>query len=260
MACGRSALPATRYWPFRRLAGEKDSGRPANRDGCESMLPGRGYGRCNIIMGQEDDMTGVTLQRAYGHSIPVLSAAMAGVLVAGANVSRRAWCWSGPTGKRQWTASNSAVSWLGLCRPASLRASWSCPASWFGLHEVGEAAVRPQHPGYTRPRWGTSWRVHAGLGGLAGDEESAPSFGHLRILPADLSELGSGLRVDRRRALLCGPCACDGRSERRRSLVRVARPSGWDLANPHIRERMSARTLVMWVDPSGTGRCVPRAV
>ena len=33
-------------------------------------------------------MTGVTLQRAYGHSIPVLSAAMAGVLVAGANVSR----------------------------------------------------------------------------------------------------------------------------------------------------------------------------
>ena len=35
-------------------------------------------------------MTGVTLQRAYGHSIPVLSAAMAGVLVAGANVSRRA--------------------------------------------------------------------------------------------------------------------------------------------------------------------------
>ena len=51
---------------------------------------GRGYGRCNIIMGQEDDMTGVTLQRAYGHSIPVLSAAMAGVLVAGANVSRRA--------------------------------------------------------------------------------------------------------------------------------------------------------------------------
>ena len=33
-------------------------------------------------------MTGVTLQRAYGHSIPVLSAAMAGVL--GANVSRRA--------------------------------------------------------------------------------------------------------------------------------------------------------------------------
>ena len=34
-------------------------------------------------------MTGVT-QRAYGHSIPVLSAAMAGVLVAGANVSRRA--------------------------------------------------------------------------------------------------------------------------------------------------------------------------
>jgi len=36
------------------------------------------------------DMTGVTLQRAYGHSIPVLSAAMAGVLVAGANVSRRA--------------------------------------------------------------------------------------------------------------------------------------------------------------------------
>ena len=54
------------------------------------MLPGRGYGRCNIIMGQEDDMTGVTLQRAYGHSIPVLSAAMAGVLVAGANVSRRA--------------------------------------------------------------------------------------------------------------------------------------------------------------------------
>ena len=34
-------------------------------------------------------MTGVTLQRAYGHSIPVLSAAMAGVLVAGANVSRR---------------------------------------------------------------------------------------------------------------------------------------------------------------------------
>ena len=41
-------------------------------------------------MGQEDDMTGVTLQRAYGHSIPVLSAAMAGVLVAGANVSRRA--------------------------------------------------------------------------------------------------------------------------------------------------------------------------
>ena len=90
MACGRSALPATRYWPFRRLAGEKDSGRPANRDGCEFMLPGRGYGRCNIIMGQEDDMTGVTLQRAYGHSIPVLSAAMAGVLVAGANVSRRA--------------------------------------------------------------------------------------------------------------------------------------------------------------------------
>ena len=74
-------------------------------------------------------------------------------------------------------------------------------------------------------RWGTSWRVHAGLGGLAGDEESAPSFGHLRILPADLSELGSGLRVDRRRALLCGPCACDGRSERRRSLVQVARPS-----------------------------------
>ena len=68
------------------------------------------------------------------------------------------------------------------------------------------------------------------IGGLAGDEESAPSFGHLRILPADLSELGSGLRVDRRRALLCGPCACDGRSERRRSLVRVARPSGWDLA------------------------------
>ena len=169
-------------------------------------------------------------------------------------------CWSGPTGKRQWTASNSAVSWLGLCRPASLRASWSCPASWFGLHEVGEAAVRPQHPGYTRPRWGTSWRVHAGLGGLAGDEESAPSFGHLRILPADLSELGSGLRVDRRRALLCGPCACDGRSERRRSLVRVARPSGWDLANPYIRERMSARTLGIWVDPSGTGRCVPRAV
>ena len=54
------------------------------------MLPRRGYGRCNIIMGQEDDMTGVTLQRAYGHSIPVLSAAMAGVLVAGANVSRRA--------------------------------------------------------------------------------------------------------------------------------------------------------------------------
>ena len=54
------------------------------------MLPGRRYGRCNIIMGQEDDMTGVTLQRAYGHSIPVLSAAMAGVLVAGANVSRRA--------------------------------------------------------------------------------------------------------------------------------------------------------------------------
>ena len=84
------ALPATRYWPFRRLAGEKDSGRPANRDGCESMLPGTGYGRCNIVMGQEDDMTGVTLQRAYGHSIPVLSAAMAGVLVAGANVSRRA--------------------------------------------------------------------------------------------------------------------------------------------------------------------------
>ena len=203
MACGRSALPATRYWPFRRLAGEKDSGRPANRDGCEFMLPGRGYGRCNIIMGQEDDMTGVTLQRAYGHSIPVLSATMAGVLVAGANVSRRAW--SGPTGKPQWTACNSAVSWLGLCRPASLRASWSCPASWFGLHEVGEAAVRPQHPGYTRPRWGTSWRVHAGLGGLAGDEESAPSFGHLRILPADLSELGSGLHVDRRRALLCGP-------------------------------------------------------
>ena len=147
-----------------------------------------------------------------------------------------------------------------LCRPASLRASWSCPASWFGLHEVGEAAVRPQHPGYTRPRWGTSWRVHAGLGGPAGDEESAPSFGHLRILPADLSELGSGLRVDRRRALLCGPCACDGRSERRRSLVRVARPSGWDLANPYIRERMSARTLGIWVDPSGTGRCVPRAV
>ena len=35
-------------------------------------------------------MTGVTLQRAYGHSIPVLSVAMAGVLVAGANVSRRA--------------------------------------------------------------------------------------------------------------------------------------------------------------------------
>ena len=57
---------------------------------CHTMLPGRGYGRCNIIMGQEDDMTGVTLQRAYGHSIPVLSAAMAGVLVAGANVSRRA--------------------------------------------------------------------------------------------------------------------------------------------------------------------------
>ena len=45
----------------------------------------------------------------------------------------------------------------------------------------------------------------------------ARSFGHLRILPADLSGLGSGLRVDRRRALLCGPCACDGRSERRRS-------------------------------------------
>ena len=107
--------------------------------------------------------------------------------------------------------------------------------------------MRPQHPGYTRPRWGTSWRVHAGLGGLAGDEESAPSFGHLRILPADLSELGSGLRVDRRRALLCGPCACDGRSERRRSLVRVARPSGWDLANPYTRERMSARTLGIWV-------------
>ena len=170
MACGRSALPATRYWPFRRLAGEKDSGRPANRDGCESMLPGRGYGRCNIIMGQEDDMTGVTLQRAYGHSIPVF------------------------------------------------------------------------------------------IGGLAGDEESAPSFGHLRILPADLSEPGSGLRVDRRRALLCGPCARDGRSERRRSLVRVARPSGWDLANPYIRERMSARTLGIWVVPSGTGRCVPRAV
>ena len=147
-----------------------------------------------------------------------------------------------------------------LCRPASLRASWSCPASWLGLHEVGEAAVRPQHPGYTRPRWGTSRRVHAGLGGLAGDEESAPSFGHLRTLPADLSEPGSGLRVDRRRALLCGPCACDGRSERRRSLVRVARPSGWDLANPYIRERMSARTLGIWVDPSGTGRCVPRAV
>ena len=120
---------------------------------CHTMLPGRGYGRCNIIMGQEDDMTGVTLQRAYGHSIPVF-----------------------------------------IC-------------------------------------------------GLAGDEESAPSFGHLRILPADLSELGSGLRVDRRRALLCGHCACDGRSERRRSLVRVARPSGWDLANPYIRERMSARAL-----------------
>ena len=81
---------AARYWPFRRLAGEKDSGRPANRDGCEFMLPGRGYGRCNIIMGQEDDMTGVTLQRAYGHSIPALSPAMAGVRVAGANVSRRA--------------------------------------------------------------------------------------------------------------------------------------------------------------------------
>ena len=94
--------------------------------------------------------------------------------------------------------------------------------------------------------------MHGAMGGR--------SFGHLRILPADLSELGSGLRVDRRRALLCGPCACDGRSERRRSLVRVARPSGWDLANPYIRERMSARTLGIWVDPSGTGRCVPRAV
>ena len=183
MACGRSALPATRYWPFRRLAGEKDSGRPANRDGCESMLPGRGYGRCNIIMGQEDDMTGVTLQRAYGHSIPVLSAAMAGVLVAGANVSRRACVLERAHRQEAVDGVQLCVSWLGLCRPASLRASWSCPASWFGLHEVGEAVVRPQHPGYTRPRWGTSRRVHAGLGGLAGDEESAPSFGHLRILP-----------------------------------------------------------------------------
>jgi len=56
------------------------------------------------------------------------------------------------------------------------------------------------------------------------------------------------------RALLFGPCACDGRAERRRSLVRVARPSGWDLANPYIRERMNARTLGIWVVPSGTGR------
>ena len=98
-------------------------------------------------------MTGVTLQRAYGHSIPVLSAAMAGVLVAGANVSRRA-CVLERAHRQE--AVDSAVSWLGLCRPASLRASWSCPASWFGLHEVGEAVVRPQHPGYTRPRWGLS--------------------------------------------------------------------------------------------------------
>ncbi len=95
-------------------------------------------------------------------------------------------------------------------------------------------------------RFGVYMQDSAGWRGI---EESAPSFGHLRILPADLSKLGSGLRVDRRRALLCYVMLCysadpvlvtDG-SERRRSLVRVARPSGWDLANPYIRERMSGK-------------------
>ena len=98
-------------------------------------------------------MTGGTLQRAYGHSIPVLSAAMAGVLVAGANVSRRA-CVLERAHRQE------AVDGVQLCcllagalqagESAGILGSWSCPASWFGLHEVGEAVVRPQHPGYTR--------------------------------------------------------------------------------------------------------------
>ena len=70
-------------------------------------------------------MTGVTLQRAYGHSIPVLSAAMAGVLVAGANVSRRACVLerahrqeavdgvvTGPAGRSgRWTSGESLRVW-----------------------------------------------------------------------------------------------------------------------------------------------------
>ena len=125
-------------------------------------------------------------------------------------------------------------------------------------HNDVASTVTPSPAAWTRNHLG--WQAvqnPSPLDDMTG--ECATSFGHSRILPADLSELGSGLRVDRRRALLCGPCACDGRSERRRSLVRVARPSGWDLANPYIRERMSARTLGIWVVPSGTGCCVPRA-
>ena len=118
------------------------------------------------------------------------------------------------------------------------------------------------HAAWGDGRCGTNGAGHVNMGlpYKAYKAEQVSVVQMMVVGPADLSELGSGLRVDRRRALLCGPCACDGRSERRRSLVRVARPSGWDLANPHIRERMSARTLGIWVDPSGTARCVPRAV